>query len=80
MINFTCDSPQILQNLSFRVPNSGTRCHDLFYVPKFRINVRKFSPLVRLMSEFNEFSRQNSDVDFAMPESIFKKYLKQCIN
>ena len=71
VVNGGTDCIELLQELQFRVP-STTRNRDVFYVPSCRVNVRKNSPLIRLVREFNAISKDDDILDLAMKPTIYK--------
>ena len=71
IINNLSNGPELLSKLNFRVPTKNTRDKSTFYAPESRINVRKNSPLVRIMKEYNMITNQNEIIDFALTETQF---------
>lgn len=61
-----------LQNLISEYQSSKQEIM-LFSVPFSRINVAKFSPLNRAMTEYNTILEKDPALDFAMSLNIFRK-------
>ena len=72
LLNNLIDSPTLLSILSFNVPARKTRTSNLFQVPFRRNNVCRNSPMLRLMSAFNNLIRVRDPDPFSMSLARFK--------
>lgn len=64
----------LTEALSFRFPTNGLRSVDLFYLPTYKTNVGKSSPVPRICSLYNE---TYNDVDIFMDFNRFRRMVKQ---
>ena len=80
IMNGTYKCPSILEEMHIRVPSFNSRQTDFFYASSARINARKNSPLIRAMNEYNEALKKNSELDFAMPEAMFRRCMNNNIS
>ena len=77
--NSTYDTPELLHELSLRIPTFLSKDKSLFYVQKSRVNVTKNSTMKRITEEFNEILHKNDQLDLAMTNRVFSKSLRSIL-
>src|SRR5579863_7812432 len=55
--------PTLTSSLQFHVPRLGSRHPQVYHLPTARTNLRKFSPLPRMMSTYNNLLKSTPELD-----------------
>ena len=79
IVNGLSDSSELLSQLSFNARVSNLRGRELLYFNKPNTTSHKYSPLLRMSSKFNEFSRV-WDLDFSFSLLKYKQNLNKILN
>ena len=73
VLNGTYNCPNVLSKLCLRAPSRRLRSCDLFYIPRSRLDIYKYSPLLRCMSSFNNLGHINPEIDIFSSIYTFRR-------
>ena len=76
LVNAHYNCPSILYKVCFNVPSRQLRNNHIFRVSASRVNLWKFSPILRCVTTFNDVSKANPNIDVFSPVSAFRRVLQ----
>jgi len=83
LITAKIDNPLQLSEIKFIVPRPSQRVYTPFYIPHFRTQAYKNSPLVKTLTHLNEIYKQNPAIDLlnrtVNPNSIITTLGSLCL-
>ena len=79
IVNCIFDCPELLSTINLRIPTFDSRNKQLFHIPNARTNVRKNSPEIRIMNNYNELLKKHEDLDIFQDLPSFKQMANKAV-
>ena len=76
LVNSCYNCPSILYKVCFNVQSRQLRNNHIFRISASRVNLRKYSPILRCLTTCNDVFKANPNIDLFSPVSAFRRVLQ----
>ena len=76
LVNSRYNCPSILYKVCFNVQSRQLRNNHIFRISASRVNLRKYSPILRCLTTCNDVFKANPNIDLFSPVSAFRRVLQ----